>query len=43
MTNGNGISIIAEIFWCIKNIYTNKKRIDLINTFILNTEIIAKE
>ena len=37
------MSIITEIFWCIKKIYNNRKKIDLINTFILNTEIIAKE
>ena len=43
ITNGIGISIITEIFWWIKNIYTNKNIIDLISTFILKTEIIDKE
>ena len=43
ITNGNGISIINEIFWWIKNIYTNRNKIDLINTFILKTEMIANE
>ena len=34
---------MAEMFWWIKNIYTNKNIIDLIKTFILKTEIIANE
>ena len=43
ITNGNGISIITEMYWWIKNIYDKRNNIDLINTFILKTEIIAKE
>ena len=43
ITIGIGISVTSVIFWWIKNMYTNKNKIDLTNTFNLKTEIIKQE